>query len=125
MYESNADTILPSLKPCADDLTVEDISNAFSLGDTLVGNYISTALKYLGITVSNLAIITNPDKIYLHGNLFSNTEIKEELMDYITQQLLFVDDPSDQTVQILDYDTYAGALGAAAYAIKHFYISNI
>ena len=46
-------------------------------------------------------------------------------MDYITQQLLFVDDPSDQTVQILDYDTYAGALGAAAYAIKHFYISNI
>lgn len=125
LYESNADTILPSLKPCADDLTVEDISNAFSLGDTLVGNYISTALKYLGITVSNLAIITNPNKIYLHGNLFSNTEIKEELMDYITQQLLFVDDPSDQTVQILDYDTYAGALGAAAYAIKHFYISNI
>ena len=104
---------------------MNDISNAFSLGDTLVGNYISTALKYLGITVSNLAIITNPDKIYLHGNLFSNTEIKEELMDYITKQLLFVDDPSDQTVQILDYDTYAGASGAAAYAIKHFYISNI
>lgn len=125
LYESNVDTILPALKPCAEDLTIKDISTAFSMGDTLVGKYISTALKYLGITISNLAIITNPDKIYLHGNLFSNVEIKEELMDYITQQLLFVDDPSDQTVQILDYDTYAGASGAAAYAIKHFYISNI
>ncbi len=125
LYESNAETILTSLKPCAAALTIQDISTAFSLRDPLVGNYISTALKYLGITVSNLAIINNPDKIYLHGNLFSNTDIKEELMDYITQQLLFVDDPSDQTIQILDYDTYAGASGAAAYAIKHFYISNI
>lgn len=125
LYESNADTILTSLKSSPEDLTIQDISHAFSLGDPLVGNYISTALKYLGITISNLAIITNPNKIYLHGNLFSNNEIKEELLDYITQQLLFVDDPSDQTVQILNYNSYAGASGAAAYAIKHFYISHI
>ena len=97
----------------------------FSLGDPQVGSYISTALKYLGVTISNLAIIMNPDKIYLHCPLFSNEEISEELMDYIKQQLLFVDDPTDQTVDILPYNPLEGAAGAAAYAIKQFYISVI
>ena len=100
-------------------------SKAFSLGDPQVGSYISTALKYLGVTISNLAIIMNPDKIYLHCPLFSNKEISEELMDYIKQQLLFVDDPTDQTVNILPYNPLEGAAGAAAYAIKQFYISVI
>ena len=62
LYESNASTVLTALKPSAEELTIEDISKAFSLGDTQVGNFILTALKYLGITISNLAIIMNPDK---------------------------------------------------------------
>lgn len=90
-----------------------------------MGNYISTALKYLGITISNLAIIMNPDKIYLHCSLFSNEEISEELMDYIKQQLLFVDDPTDRTVQLLPFNPFEGPQGAAAYAIKQFYIQTI
>ena len=125
LYESNASTVLTALKPSAEELTIEDISKAFSLGDTQVGNFILTALKYLGITISNLAIIMNPDKIYLHCSLFSNEEICEELMDYIKQQLLFVDDPTDRTVQILPYNPFEGPLGAAAYAIKQFYIQII
>lgn len=125
LYDSNASTVLTALKPSAEELTIEDISKAFSLGDTQVGNYISTALKYLGITISNLAIIMNPDKIYLHCSLFSNEEISEELMDYIKQQLLFVDDPTDRTVQLLPFNPFEGPLGAAAYAIKQFYIQTI
>ena len=101
---------MTALKPSAEELTIEDISKAFSLGDTQVGNYISTALKYLGITISNLAIIMNPDKIYLHCSLFSNEEISEELMDYIKQQLLFVDDPTDRTVQLLPFNPFEGSL---------------
>ena len=46
-------------------------------------------------------------------------------MDYIKQQLLFVDDPTDRTVQILPYNPFEGPLGAAAYAIKQFYIQII
>ena len=125
LYESNANTVLTSLKPSSEDLTIEDISKACSLGDPQIGNYISTALKYLGITISNLAIIMNPDRIYLHCSLFSNKEISEELMDYIKQQLLFVDDPTDQTVQIVPYNPFEGPKGAAAYAIKNFYIDTI
>lgn len=125
LYDSNASTVLTALKPSAEELTIEDVSRAFSLGDVQVGNYISTALKYLGITISNLAIIMNPDKIYLHCSLFSNEEISEELMDYIKQQLLFVDDPTDRTVQLLPFNPFEGPQGAAAYAIKQFYIQTI
>lgn len=125
LHENKISAILPALKASSNALTIDDVSKAFSLGDPLIGNFISTALKYLGVTVSNLAIIINPEKIYLHSSLFSNPEICEELMDYIKRQLLFVDDPSDKTVQILPYNPYGGASGAAAYAIKHFYISTI
>lgn len=125
LYDSNASTVLTALKPSAEELTIEDVSRAFSLGDVQVGNYISTALKYLGITISNLAIIMNPNKIYLHCSLFSNEEISEELMDYIKQQLLFVDDPTDRTVQLLPFNPFEGPQGAAAYAIKQFYIQTI
>ena len=125
LYNSNAATVLTSLKPSAEELTLEDISKAFSLGDPQVGSYISTALKYLGVTISHLAIIMNPDTIYLHCPLFSTKDISEDLMAYLKQPLLFVDDPTDQTVNILPYNPLEGAAGAAAYAIKQFYISVI
>lgn len=125
LYDSNIHTILTSLKPSSQELTLDDVSAAFSLGDSHVSSYISSALKYIGITVSNLAIIMNPDKIYLHCSLYDNKEIQEELMDYIKQQLLFVDDPSDQAVQVLPYNPFEGPEGAAAYAIKNFYIQTI
>lgn len=125
LYDSGARTILTALKPESAELSIEDVAAAYSLGDPLVGNYISTALKYLGITVSNLAIIMNPDRIYLHGALFSNPDISQELMDYIRQQLLFVSDLSDEAVQILPYEPFSGARGAAAYAAKSFYISCV
>lgn len=125
LYDSNIHTILTALKPSSQELTLDDVSTAFSLGDPHVNSYISSALKYMGITVSNLAIIMNPDKIYLHCSLYDNKEIQEELMDYIKQQLLFVDDPYDQAVQVLPYNPFEGPEGAAAYAIKNFYITTI
>lgn len=122
LYEGNSKTILKSLVDSADQITIQDITSAYSLGDSLVGSYISEALKYLGITISNIAIILNPRKIYLHGDIFSNHDICHELMDFINRQLLFVDTSPCNHVEILSCAATDGAIGASAYAIKHFFI---
>ena len=98
LYDSNASTV--TAQTFCSCLLLKIFPKLFLLEIHKLEMAISTALKYLGITIL-LAIIMNPDKIYLHCSLFSNEEISEELMDYIKQQLLFVDDPTDRTVQQL------------------------
>lgn len=124
LYDSNTKTILKSLVNNKEDITIHDLTNAYSLGDPLVGSYISEALKYLGITISNIAIILNPGKIYLHGEMFCNQDIRNELMDFIERQLLFVDTSPGNNIEILPYSVTDGAIGASAYAIKQLFINK-
>ncbi len=70
LYKNTPNTILRSLVPDDSLITIETITTAYSMGDPVIGMYIAEALKYLGITISNIAIITNPGKIFLHGQLF-------------------------------------------------------
>lgn len=111
-----------SLVPDDSLITIETITTAYSMGDPVIGMYIAEALKYLGITISNIAIITNPGKIFLHGQLFDNQDIQNELMDYIERQLIFVDRTYAGNVEILPYAAADGAVGASALAILRFFI---
>ena len=49
----------------------------------VVSSYVSEAITYLGITISNIAIIMNPEKIFIHGEIFLNNDTHDELTDYI------------------------------------------
>lgn len=122
LYRNTPNTILRSLVPDDSLITIETITTAYSMGDPVIGMYIAEALKYLGITISNIAIITNPGKIFLHGQLFDNQDIQNELMDYIERQLIFVDRTYAGNVEILPYAAADGAVGASALAILRFFI---
>ena len=122
LYKNTPNTILRSLVPDDSLITIETITTAYSMGDPVIGMYIAEALKYLGITISNIAIITNPGKIFLHGQLFDNQDIQNELMDYIERQLIFVDRTYAGNVEILPYAAADGAVGASALAILRFFI---
>lgn len=122
LYSNTANTILRSLVPDVSRITIETVTTAYSMGDPVIGTYIAEALKYLGITISNIAIITNPGKIFLHGQFFDNQDIQNELMDYIERQLIFVDRTYAGNVEILPYAVTDGAVGASALAILKFFI---
>lgn len=125
LYSNSPNTILRSLVSDASKITIETITTAYSMGDPVIGTYIAEALKYLGITISNIAIITNPGKIFLHGQLFNNQDIQHELMDYIERQLIFVDRTYAGNVDILPYAATDGAAGASALAILRFFIRPV
>ncbi len=122
LYENDNSTILKTLVQNKDEITIEHITTAYEMGDPAISTYISEALKALGITASNIAIFTSPEKIFLHGQLFNNKAIRSELMDFIMRQLLFVDSTSTDSFEILPYSLADGALGASALSILHFLI---
>lgn len=122
LYDIDNSTILRTLAQDKDDITIEHITTAYEMGDPGISTYITEALKALGITASNIAIFTSPEKIFLHGQLFNNKAICNELMDFIIRQLLFVDSTSTDSFEILPYSLSDGSIGASALSILHFLI---
>ncbi len=122
LYENDNSTLLKALAQHKDDITIEHIATAYEMGDPAISTYISEALKALGITASNIAIYTSPEKIFLHGQLFNNKAICNELIDFIMRQLLFVDSTSTDSFEILPYSLSDGSIGASALSILHFLI---
>lgn len=124
-YENSSFSILNALVKHSEEISISHITTAYSMGDILIRNSISTALKYLGNSISNIAILLNPDKIFLHSELFNNEEIKSELLSLINEQLLFVDSEYSHNIKLLPYSPFDGAVGAAAYSIsEHFILKN-
>lgn len=124
LYENNPQTLLRNFSDDPSRLTIHHMTTAYSMGDPIVGNYIAEALKYLGIAISNVAILMNPSKIFLHGELFANEDIRKELMNIIERQLLFVDSKYLNTVEILPYHITDGAIGASALSVFHHFIRS-
>lgn len=123
LYENSSRTLLKELAATPEDISIDTITSAYSMGDAAISAFITDALKYLGVTVSNIAIVMNPGKIFLHGQFFQNQDIRTELMDYIKRQLIFVDSTYEDNVEILPYQITDGAVGAGAMAIQKFFIN--
>lgn len=122
LFQNTPGSILKSIVQHEEDLTIQHITTAYSMGDPAIGHYIGDALKYLGISISNVAILMNPGKIFLHGQIFENEDIRRELMNITKRQLLFVDSKYVNNVEILPYDQLDGAIGASALAVFHHFI---
>lgn len=124
LFENSSKTYLKSLVDKSSEIKINDILTAYSMGDPFISNYISNAIKYLGASISNLSIILGTQKIYLHGILFNNDLFKKELLDFINQQLLFVDTEYNCNIEILHLNTTDGAVGASALSILNFFINE-
>lgn len=117
LYLLDTSEILRHLVSSAEEITLKTIASAYMLGDEAVIAILSNALKYLGISISNIAILMNPEKIFLHGELFSYAPIHSELLNIINHQLAFVENDYVKSIDILSYSKDDGAIGGAALAI--------
>ena len=123
VYQNAPDTLLQNLAAKEDEITIETVITAYSMGDPFISKYIRDALKYLGITASNIAITMNPGKFFLHGQYLDNDMIRSELLDYIDRQLLFIGRTYTSNIEILPYHPEDGAVGASALAVRNFFIN--
>lgn len=124
LYDASQVTYLRSLAASAGQLNMGHVLTAYSMGDPVVRSYITNAIRYLGISISNLSIIFGLEKIYLHGTLFQDEQVGQELRDYISKQLSFVDQPYQGQIEMLPWNAEDGAVGACALAVFEFFIKE-
>ena len=118
IFHSNPTSLLRSLVRQAEDLTIEHVCAAYSMGDPAVRQVITQTLQYLCIAILNIAILMNPEKLLLHGRLFNDPVIRSDLNEMIRQQFDFTKNNYRLgTVEFLQCTPLDGALGGAALAI--------
>ncbi len=76
------------------------------------------------MTVSNLSIVMNPTKIFLHGQLLGNQEILKEFQTYIEKDLNFMGNNYFENIEVLPYEPNNGAVGASARIIYTYFINE-
>ena len=118
IWENDENSLLHNLVSSPEELNIFHIIKAYNMGDLAVRYIVSQALKYLSIAILNISILMNPEKLFLHGRLFNNKEIREELLE-MTEELLKFPDYTYKlgTVEVYESRSTDGAVGAASLAI--------
>ncbi len=124
LIENNASVILDKLVKDNEEVSIEHIITAYNLGDEVIREYILEALKYLSMTISNLSIIINPTKIFLHGRLFEDKMIFRQFKEYIERDSNFIGDSYFSNIERVPYRTINGAVGASARVIDAYFINE-
>lgn len=124
LVENKGSIILNSLVESPEEISIEHIITAYNLGDEIIRGYILEGLKYLSMTISNLSILINPTKIFLHGRLFDDLEVGRQLQLYIDKDLNFMGNHYGSNIEILPYSPINGAIGASARAIDAYFINE-
>ena len=124
LIKNKASVILDNLVKNDEEVNIEHIITAYNLGDEVIRQYILEALKYLSMTISNLSIIINPTKIFLHGRLFEEDTIFKQFQVYIERDLRFIGDNYFSNIELVRYRPINGAVGASARVIDAYFINE-
>ncbi len=108
---------LKHLVSCKEDITIDTILKAYEIADIPISNIVNTAINYLSITVGNIAIFTNSEKIYIHSKLFNSQKTKNVLIDDLAHALPVINETSNIEIEVIPSVPFNDALGAAAYLV--------
>lgn len=120
LYTASPDTFLHQLAKTGDDITIHTLLDAYRLGDEGVMRLLHTAVKCIGIAISNLNLLIDSDRIFIHGALFD----EPELTGLLKQQLEFEPSlfllPQEQKLIIKPFSACTGAIGGAALCVWRY-----
>lgn len=120
LLQRDPNSLLKSLVKSPDELAIEQVVTAYELGDPAVCRLLSQALQYICISALNIAVLTNPEKLLIHGILFNNSQIRQDFMEMVRDQFDFAQNNYNLgTVDFLTSSPTDGAVGAASLAILH------
>ena len=121
LFDSSEVTYLKQLVLDRDNITIDTILKAYSLGDTGVIHILHSAVKYLSITINNLSMIVDSHKIIIHGELFNEPLLVNLLNEYLEQYSKLLEMHKHKTKEdiiVKGYNIYNGALAASALCIS-------
>lgn len=124
LYENSSHTVLHSLAESSSMITLKTIIDAYQLHDPYIQKNVELGINLLGTSIANTLIMQDADKIYLNSQLFTLPEFKTLVLTTIQNQLRFI--PTERTVdiEVIEFKTNRGAIGACALAAISFFIKH-
>ncbi len=123
IFANSETTFLRQLVTEKEKITINTILKAYSLGDEGIIHILHSAIKYLSITINNLSMMIDSNKIIVHGELFSEPLLSNLLKEYLDKKINLLALQNKQDVIIKDYHNYTGALSASALCISKLLIN--
>lgn len=101
----------------ASQLTIQEVLLAQENGDMDVHKVLSDAVVQLGVAIANVDNLIRPDCFLIEGHLFDTEANRNLLIDTVRQNLYTVTNASFD-FHFMEYNSFSGALGAAAVAVQ-------
>lgn len=119
VYDANQTTFLRELSNNKEALTMDDLLTAAKLGDRTITTLLHQAIKYLAVSLTNLNMMIDAEKVYVHGKLFKYTPLIDLLHEQLSFKPLLKGFEQRQDVLVEPYNSFNGAVGGAAIAITY------
>ncbi|MER0123923.1 ROK family protein [Streptococcus sp. ZJ93] len=117
LFENAKNTIIKTLVASPADLNLEVIYHSYLLGDSFIIDKIESGIQFLATSIANTLIIYDSQKVYINSQLFNYPGFSEKLITLINEQLQFIPTKRNLNIDILPFNPYRGASGAAALAV--------
>lgn len=124
ILDNSRDTVLHSLVDSPAEIDIDTIRKAFALQDPLICRDLDNGIHKLALSLGNVLIMSNARKLYINSALLQDTELSRRLIREIQQQLDFIKNRREVQVEILPFNAWRGALGAATLAEYDFFVKN-
>lgn len=105
----------------ADRLTMQEVCLAQSAGDEAVCQIMQQAIRYLAIGLANMANFISPNLVIVDAYAMKREENRKFFLQVVKDYLFGLND-EEVAIEFKEYDRYAGCKGAAAFAIREFFI---
>lgn len=122
LFNNSELTYLRQLVNDQNKITIDTVLKAYTLGDEGVIKLLNSAIRYLSITINNLSMMIDSNKIIVNGELFKEPLLSNLLKEYLNQNISLLAVEQNQNVIIKDYSNYNGALAASALCISKLLI---
>lgn len=119
VYQSNKTSFLRELSASEEALTFDNVLTAEKLGDRTVTSLLHQAIKYLAVSLTNLNMMIDAKKVYVHGKIFKYTPLIDLLHEQLAFKPLLAGFEKRQEVLLEPYSPFSGAVGGSAIAITY------
>lgn len=123
MTRSGRSSLFQTLCPDIEQLEMKQVMQAYSLGDEVAVEVVRDAITYLGIALANIINFISPQMVIVDGYLFQSEETRKLLRKMVYKNL-FALNAFEINMTFVEFDRLSGAKGAAAMAIREFFIKS-
>lgn len=123
MTRSGRGSLLQALCPDIEQLEMKQVMQAYGRGDEVAVEVVRDAVTYLGIALANIINFISPQMVMVDGYIFQSEETRK-LLRQIVYKNLFALNAFEINMKFVEFDRLSGAKGAAAMAIREFFIKS-